>query len=1144
MTSKPGWGSDLKKCLRDILERCRGSVEPTNIPGEGGERALKGWIAHPFLTELLGWPNEKIVQGERFDIRLHSAESLPVIYIETKAPGHSPSPKEKNDFESRIGAYGTLRSAILTNGRNWERLSLTAPRGSVTIEHRYFLDLDHCTEEEIEAFFLPLKAERYIAGGYDTGRSRVSKTHPHILASLAADLDQGVRELSDYFVGLFSAHEQGRIGNRVRSVTLDLFDHWCGKSLLVPLKTAVLATDEALRKGGGPKELADVFENLGFAQGAARETADAISALGKKQPVDKTVLQDNLLGLYGRHIGTLAAQSAHVLLARLLIYRIGEDQGVFPTELSSTALQGLVAVGNAGIGSDRFPVMSHCSRIRERMETFLPSVFKLGEFDWWWIPPEKRAVLTATERAHLEDLESEHEVILRRLLGTLDGYFFGDVDVDVWRNVYQHYLPDEERQKLGGFYTPDELVDLVLDRCGYVSGNLALARKTFIDPACGSGAFVVSALSRLLIHFSPGNPGHEQVAKGNAPEWKRAEAILRVVERNLHGIDIHPFAAFLTTINVMFLILPLYVLARKKNPSFSLDLRIFSSDSLEKPDADILQGDMFEKLNSRIQLSSDSLERYRKILGERFDFVFGNPPWGGVLKGPLAPVFDETKKRRFKEQYPDAAVGKYDIYGLFLDRGLQILKEGGWLGMVTQDTYLEKEWAAPLRKKLSGTATVHEVIDLNPFGHLFFRAMNTPAITVLRNVPPSTGETCLALLSRPEGAWKAVPVGQRRLHVVGVIRRVLQEAKENGKSEIDFAIATRIPLANLKTARGERWNLSPPSEVQVLGRRGVFRVFDLFDPRQGVTPGGCLDIFLMDEARAKELILEKKLVHKAVKSREFERWRTAHTGRVLLYPYVIKDGEAIPAFSGRGTASDALDFENALDDREKEIRRGKALDPRTIDKILGHRIAEGIVKYPNTSKYLSANYELLSGRVFKKKNVREFNRQWYEYLWPRDPKLVLRAVPRVISPGLCKLVRFAIDTEGYLSDHACQFLFPRYGSGVGIEMFSRELSGVFGRDVTREEAILYCLAFLNSPYAQERLVSGRLPTPKGFYQISEEFLKEIPVVLPADRKTGERIIASVERLVDGLDPEEAEKEEGRLFPLVRLILKGASSAKT
>lgn len=329
MTAIAGWGFDLRKCLRGILIRCRESVEPTNIPGEGGERALKGWIAHPFLTEMLGWPKEQIVQGERFDIRLHSAESHPVIYIETKAPDHSPSRKEKEDFENRIGSYGTLRSAMLTNGRNWERLSLTAPRGAVTIEHRYFLDLDRSTDEEIEAFFLPLKAERDIAGGYGTGRSCVSKTHPHILASLAADLDHGVRELSAYFVRLFSAHEEGELGTRVRSVTIDLFDHWCGKSLLVPLKTSVIAVEDALRKGDSPKELAEGLENLGFAQEAARETADAIFALGKRQRSDRTILQKNLLGMYRRHIDTLAAQSAHVLLARLLIYRVGEDQDVF-----------------------------------------------------------------------------------------------------------------------------------------------------------------------------------------------------------------------------------------------------------------------------------------------------------------------------------------------------------------------------------------------------------------------------------------------------------------------------------------------------------------------------------------------------------------------------------------------------------------------------------------------------------------------------------------------------------------------------------------------------------------------------------------------------------------------------------------------
>ena len=94
-----------------------------------------------------------------------------------------------------------------------------------------------------------------------------------------------------------------------------------------------------------------------------------------------------------------------------------------------------------------------------------------------------------------------------------------------------------------------------------------------------------------------------------------------------------------------------------------------------------------------------------------------------------------------------------------------------------------------------------------------------------------------------------------------------------------------------------------------------------------------------------------------------------------------------------------------------------------------------------------------------------------------------------------------------------------------------------GRELTREEAILYGLAFPNSPYAQERLVSGRLPTTKGFYQVGEEFLKEIQVVLPIDRTTGEKIIASVKRLVAGLDTAKVKSEEAVLYPLIMLTLK-------
>ncbi len=270
MTVNAGWGTSLKKCLADILMRCRETVEPTNIPGEGGERALKGWIAHPFLTEQLGWPIERIVQGERFDLRLNSAESLPVIYIETKSPGHIPSGKEREDFENRIASYGTLRSAVLTNGRSWERLSLTAPRGSVTIAHRYLLDLDRCSDEEIEAFFLPLKAERYIAGGYDTGRSRVFQSKsPYTRVAGRGSRPGSRRDLSDYFERLFAAYEAGRRGAGTypdtRPVRPLVWEEPAGS-----LEDNGSGRKDALCRGAGPKELGEILENLGFAQ-ARRE---------------------------------------------------------------------------------------------------------------------------------------------------------------------------------------------------------------------------------------------------------------------------------------------------------------------------------------------------------------------------------------------------------------------------------------------------------------------------------------------------------------------------------------------------------------------------------------------------------------------------------------------------------------------------------------------------------------------------------------------------------------------------------------------------------------------------------------------------------------------------------------------------------
>ena len=673
-----------------------------DYPGEGGERPFRGWLVSDLLTKVLGWPAEKIIVGERFDLLLQDAEGFAVVTIETKTPYHKATKKEREDFEDRLSGYGTLHTAYFTNGAEWERLDILAPTGELQIRDRFTLELDAATPEEAEAFFSPLFADRHFQKVHRTSRLVVSGENPHILKSLAADLDQAIGNLASYLHLLFTGLRGVLAGEKTRSITIALFNLWCEKSLIVPPSKAAEHLAALCKKRDlNSRDIAKALTGLGLMGASVNKAAEELLSLPKPKREAPATVAEVIWPAYEQAIDKLCAQTAHVVLARSLLYRVGEDQNVFPRILSGDSLEQTLATRESAVPEKPLPATDLLGRVRVSMENFLPTVYKLGEFDWWLVPPEKRAVLNAGERAWLRDKDNESERAAESLLRMLNGYSFQAVDVDVWRNVYQHYLPPEERRRIGGFYTPDELVHIILDLSAYTSESDGLCKLSFIDPACGSGAFITGALGRLLEHLDQSLPCHASLHDRSLPEWKKAEQILSTIGRCVHAVDLHPFAGFLTTLNVLFLILPLYVKAREKNQDFSIELHIFSADSLEKHDAELHAPDLFTRLNSRIQLTEDSFHRYQEMLKERFDRVFGNPPWGGVLKGALAPVYDTVKKECFAREFPNAAQGKYDVYGLFIERALQILKAGGRFGLITQGSFIDKEWAQALRQHLA-----------------------------------------------------------------------------------------------------------------------------------------------------------------------------------------------------------------------------------------------------------------------------------------------------------------------------------------------------------------------------------------------------------------------------------------------------------
>jgi len=1142
MAENPQLGKKIIAAIRRVLRRCEEVGERLDFPGEGGERRFRSWLASELLEGALEWPDKNIVIGERFDVLLLSDEDHALATIETKTPFHSASKKERQDFEARLSGFPTLRTAYFTNGSEWDRLDIVVSGAETQVIERSTFDLEKHSPALAEQFFAPMRYR----SSEDSSIGQlyhVNRNNPFIsgtLTRLTLDLDQTVKEFTALYRQIFAGLREGRAGTQAQEVATAVYSQWCGKSLRITPEIAVGTLRRVyLDEGFNHQTLSRTIAALGLDGESTPQVVESILSLAISRQTENEALRDCLWPAFAPSIDQLSAQTAHVVLARTLLYRVGEDEKVFERRLTGKELTERLETTPATIKGRRFPATELLESVRTDMQTFLPTVYLRGEFDWAAVLPEKRARLRPNELAWLRPYDDELERLNKLMLRRLSHYQFESVDVDIWRNIYENYLPADERQRLGGFYTPDELINLVLDLDGYEAEAEGLCQLSYIDPACGSGAFVTTALSRLLAHLDLDLPCHKELTKKGEPAWKTAEKKLKLVGQLLHGIDLHPFASFLTTLNVLFMVLPLYATARKQDPDFTVDIHVFSADGLERPERNTEeQMNMFSQMNSRIQLSADSHERYRRIMDTKFDRVFGNPPWGGVLKGKLAPVYDTAKKQHFSKTFPNAAKGKYDIYGLFMERALQLLKTGGQFALLTQGTYLDKEWASGVRRLFSTETTMNYIIDLNPFGQLFFNAMNSPCVTAVAKKEPLAEGNCICLTSESPKTFKGMNTQQRRETVVETVRNVLSKLTSKRRARELFASGARVSLRDMRDTAADRWDLSG-GEGKEEFPEGWFSAAELLEMRQGVTPGGCLDVFLMDKKKATMLHLEETLAKRAIKSIQLSRWRVEWNDLMLFYPYEQKKTtrkgtkkgkkatEANPAFSIKWDEiedeglknrlvkvgiEDALDFDLQIDARETEIIRSGGINDESAKRILKHRISLGIVKYPNAAAYLVENYERLQGRVFEKKRFTELGKRWYEYHRPRDPGLML-SKPRILSPTLTREVRFVVDSVGYLSDHACLIIQPTEKTKPAWAEFKEKMHLVCGEVLTEKELLQYCIAFLNSTYAQQRLVTGHRPTPKGSFAITEAYMREVPIPVASRKRTAKKIIS----LVDDLD---------------------------
>ena len=277
-------------------------------------------------------------------------------------------------------------------------------------------------------------------------------------------------------------------------------------------------------------------------------------------------------------------ESAHALLARLLLAKATEDHDFFVGtgyEGINGYFRGLQGFGET-INLDAFPIAAD-NLIDDMQAQLAESLFEDDIFIWW-----TDGYAEQLDRAHSSgasqfadvargtgDVERISEATRNRFSRAVAEVFlnvlrfdFGDVEGDLLGNLYQRYFDPETRKALGEFYTPQPVVEYIMDGVDYERG---VSNRRLIDPACGSGTFLVEAVDRYIADIE---------RYEDNPDW---EAHLRnlCTRPRIVGLDVHPFAVLMAQIRFVVAVLPAYRKAKAHNPQFTLRrLPIYRTDTL------------------------------------------------------------------------------------------------------------------------------------------------------------------------------------------------------------------------------------------------------------------------------------------------------------------------------------------------------------------------------------------------------------------------------------------------------------------------------------------------------------------------------------------------------------------------------------
>ncbi len=523
-----------------------------------------------------------------------------------------------------------------------------------------------------------------------------------------------------------------------------------------------------------------------------------------------------------------------------------------------------------------------------------------------------------------------------------------------------------EVRKAGGvYYTPQYIVDyIVKNTVGKKIEGLTpdeIKAVKILDPACGSGSFLLGAFGYLMRYHCEWYAAHRSDKKYHkeymeTPDGIRLSAAKKadILKNNIFGVDIDREATEVAMMSLYLKLLdegfdkPQAMLFMRGSVLPDLTRNIKCGNSLIGSDFYATQGqlnfDMTEmKRINAFDWDTEFPEIFNPSTRSRggFDVVIGNPPY---VRQEMLGEFKVYFQRIYQ-----AYQGTADLYVYFIERAVSLLRPGGMFAYIVANKWMRTKYGEPLRRWLKQQGLL-EILD---FGDLpvFAQATTYPCIITIRKeaAPQSFAAADIETLDFTSLADYAAA------HVHSVKMDALDDAGWSLADESSKNLLTKLRAAG-----------------QPLGEYLKGEIY------RGVLTG-LNEAFVIDAETRARLIAEDarsaELIKPFLAGRDIKRYQTPHSERYLI-------------FSRRGI----------------DIKQYSAIEKHLLP------FKEQLIPKP-------AGYK---GQDWKGR--KPGNYKWFEIQDTIDYYAEF-AKAKIIYPNICKQPEFAFDTEHFYANQKC-FIIP------------------------------------------------------------------------------------------------------------------------